>query len=333
MTFLNPYHLPSRRRRYAGLSGRQRERAKDRDALLTLQHYHRRDSAHEHRIPAPGLAAMPVHDAIQRVKQRQHLQHFASPNIVNAPGGSTLDHACRAAEFVPKSQKKYERELIDSWVEYDPVRLTTTAHVEMRVKGRKVIDVAKPSDPRTWAYQAPYFWPALYRVDHTTLDFYDPQPFENDDVPPARPWSDYLYEFFELGWGDMPMGFYRNVLAVDVERPDGVGDKDPYHMDFRLIGTIQSRLGFNSLGGGMDCDDGYTTITQEGDWVKIVAQKGVRFTDRTPNRADEGMVDMGQISNYTAPGIVGVWFHTLIWDGACAEWDFPDGTWPSPPEA
>ena len=139
------------------------------------------------------------------------------------------------------------------------------------------------------------------------------------DTPLGSPWSGLFYEDFEWSSGIQTVAGFRNVRNIDFQATDTSID-----LEFSLFRSLASTVGPLERAGGLDVDSGFTRAHEEKNEdgqlrTRISSQKSVRFTDLTPGRLDEGLMDPGQYLNYLAPSVVGTWMSLLVYEGPGAE--------------
>lgn len=88
---------------------------------------------------------------------------------------------------------------------------------------------------------------------------------------------------------------------------------------FRLYDSLRGQLGYQVLEGGIEVDVGYAYALELGARSTLVeAQKSLRYSDWTPFAADAGPLDPGEVFNYMAPAVAGVWIESLVVEGLVA---------------
>ena len=235
--------------------------------------------------------------------------------------------------------------------QFEEQSLVTTVSTTSSVR-RPLGEVASLLDPRSWAARSE-FWEASYvverqggRVVRDHCGYPVPDPAAN--VPPARWGSDWRGVLLErTRWDLNERTLSRFDVLIHVELSHGTFETladgtllysgtwtngpQPLHrffaretpprgelvlQRFSLYECVRGQLGYAVLPGGVNVDSGDAWAMDEGHgWTRVEAQKRLRYPDWTPERGDDGPVDPGQLFNFLAPAIAGVWLGNLVGDG------------------
>lgn len=237
-------------------------------------------------------------------------------STANTLGGTITD----PLDFVLRNTsaadgQPYETRNASSETTFDSVSLVTTVTVSVEVK-RAIEPMAALIDPRGWATGAPLFFEDSYQVvtDATGAPtFAGTTPVPSPSVRLGQSWEGVFYENFRWQWNDITTSSFQNLLNMDFSVREGA-----IEYTFLLRECLSSTVGLLTRAGGLDVDSGFARLQQRGEWVHVVAQKSVRFTDMTPYSV-ETPIDIGQTLNYMAPSIVGGWMEFFTIQGVTSD--------------
>jgi hypothetical protein len=203
-------------------------------------------------------------------------------------------------------------------VDFDVDTLVSKATVEAYVT-RDLNELAVVMDPVSWAKLGPDYFAASYKVKtdiNGEVQYVDGLPQE-DAHTPGESWNGILYEVFQWNWNEAMLCQFRNLLNIDFQVTDsGIS------MQYSLSDSLDSLVGLDVQGGGIDVDSGQSGACFDPTVQKffVTATKSLRFTDRTPGNVGlEEPFDLGQALNYTAPPVLEVFLDKAVTIGVCAK--------------
>jgi hypothetical protein len=229
-----------------------------------------------------------------------------------------------------------EFEHLGTAITYETSTLVTRVEVTFLVAPTDFGALSRALDPRNWPAISPDFFPQAYKVE-----LLNGRPVFDGDTPKRDPvidhahpnggvsWAGHFYEVYQWNWNETTLSAFRNLLHVSY----AVGT-DTVKMAFSLSRSLESTMGFDRLGGGIDVDDGGTDAipwdkngkrpwtpsasSPVPTWWKVTCSKRLRFTDRTDSSIGiERPFDMGQILNYLTPALVAMFLEVAVKEGAC----------------